>query len=126
MSHFDLDPSMVAAAQRLTADLRTNPQPPWDALCQRLESEGVEPSDAAVGLLYADDVKLEMGLIRAIDGRTFEFTLEFWYDEAGNEVASPDEAWISEWRTLDETKLSGREQEISAVALAVLRPERNH
>ena len=73
------------------------------------------------GTFYPDDVKLEMGLIVARDGRAFQFALEWWYDEEGNEIASSDHAWVSEWEVLLPSRMGDMDREIEAVAQTVLR-----
>ena len=122
-SEGELDPRMVTGAKRLTDDMRRSSLPRWEGLRRRLTAERVNPSDAAVGFLYPDDVKLEMGLIVARDGRAFQFALEWWYDEEGNEIPSPDHAWVSEWEELVPSKISAMDQEIVAVARTVLRED---
>jgi hypothetical protein len=114
---------MVAAARDFTRELRDSAKPRWRALRDCLGSEGVDPSDAAVGFLYPDDVKLEMGLIKVRDGRLFEFALEWWYDEQGNELASSEDAWVSEWRNVDQAKMTEMDKEIQLIAETVLATE---
>ena len=115
-----LDPRMVRSSTELTKEMRVSSKPRWKALRERLISEGVSPHDAAVGFLYPDDVKLEMGLIASRDERVFEFTLEWFHDEKGNELNSADDAWLSEWTELSPANLSPLDSEIHAVARAVL------
>ena len=73
----EIDPRILRAAVDLTWDLRISPQPRWKALRERLKAEGVIPTDAAVGNLYPDDVRLLMGLIAVRDGGIFEFALDW-------------------------------------------------
>ena len=123
MSERELDPRMVMGARKITDEMRGSSKPRWESLRSRLVAESVSPSDAAVGILYPDDVKLEMGLIAARDGRVFEFALEWWYDEDGNELNSHDDAWLSEWKELVPSEMSAMEKEIGGVARAVLRQD---
>jgi hypothetical protein len=52
---------------------------------------------------------------------SFTFALEWWYDEEGNEIPSPDRAWVSEWEELAPSKINAMDQEIVAVSRTVLR-----
>ncbi len=95
--------STIRAISRITEEFRTSSLRRWAELRQRVRSESFQIEDAAIARLHSEDVGLEFGLVALKDGRAFAFEFEFLRDASGNRLQNPGgEAWVSEWRELDE------------------------
>ena len=130
-----MDPAKVAKARERkrrdalarTQDLRTSEEPRWRRLRERLRSEGIDPRDVVVATMYNDDSDLDFALLVVRDGRAFGVDLDYRRDEAGQDVAGPEDAWISSWEESDETTRArrGHVREIE-IGLELLEEERTN
>ncbi len=78
-----VDPRDLETAEYYTGELRNSSEPRWERLRGKLSEVGIEPSNAALGHLFPDDVKFELGLLVVRDGRCFKFEFNFFRDEQG-------------------------------------------
>ena len=101
----------------LTSEFRTGDR--WGELRRRLQSEGIDPRDAAIGGMWPEGGGTDSILLATRDGRSFVATVEFGVSEDGE--ISPEVCLIWMW---DEISIyPGRRsafEQMWAVATAVL------
>lgn len=95
-----VDPWDRKVAARYTPMLRGSEEPRWERLRRKLEEVGVTATDAAIGTLFPDDVRLEFGVVVARDGRCFSFDFDFRRDAEGKPNPPPADATIGSWEQL--------------------------
>lgn len=116
-----VDPHDQAIAAEYTPLLRSSSEPRWVRLRQRLEEEGVDPNDAAIGALFPDDVGLEFGVVCDVGGRCFAFDFDFLRDPQGDPIVSRADAFLRSWRPLEGRDLEFTYARAAAAARGYLR-----
>ncbi len=105
---------LIDEARQLTRDMRSGVLPAWLQLRDRLVSEGISPSDTAIGAIFFDDPGVEFGLGATRDGRFFYFTLE------GSSEPRTEAATLWQWEEVEKD----RYPDFFALALTVLEEEK--
>ena len=96
--------SQAEWAEVCTGRLRESAAPRWSRLRDRLRSAGIPLEEAAVTDLHPEDSRMEYALIVSREGRVFGFYFDYGRDPEGNPIHNYDDAWVSNWRELDQSQ----------------------
>jgi hypothetical protein len=94
----------VNAARTLTDQLRNHPGAGWVRLREFLEGQGVDPSKAALAVLWREDVALLFAWVVVSPERMFEIELE--YPQDLDESSAMEDSHVVAWNE-DVERISG-------------------
>ena len=85
----------------MTADLRNSSQPQWIEVRDRLDSGGIRPEDAVLGIWHSAGPHSSTGIIVGRDDRVFLFGVTVDFDNQ-RQPLNKGEGWIHKWKELSE------------------------
>lgn len=89
------------SVSQLTAHLREDPALGWSRVRDFLTARGVDPAQAAVAILYPDDVRQLVAIVVAAPDRMFMLDIE--YPEGVDRAAAMDHGEVIGWEDDAET-----------------------